>query len=206
VSIKVLPIAPAEATLKYDCTQAEALQMLNAWGAQPLPLNASCWIQEAGKGCLYVRLRGAVAAVKAAVSRMGGALQSVESGNATVAADWQALRNQNMDFFKLQGDECLWRLSVPDTAPDLQLGETLVEWHGAQRWVKQPYSEVASIRSKVNALGGNAILFVAAQAINTPARAAFNPLKAPLDRIHHALKKQFDPAGIFNRGRMFADM
>ena len=115
-----------------------------------------------------------------------------------------------MDFFKLQGDECLWRLSVPDTAPELQLGDTLIEWHGAQRWVKLPYDDVASIRSKVNAVGGNAILFIAPQAISTTAnfenKAIFNPLKAPLDRIHRDLKKQFDPAGIFNPGRMFADM
>ena len=210
VSIKVLPIAPAEATLKFECSQTEAINKLNAWGAQPLPLNASCWIQESGAGKLYVRLRGAVAAVDAAVKKMGGTLQNQASGNDTVAADWLALRNQNMDFFKLQGDECLWRLSVPDATPDLQLGETMVEWHGAQRWVKLPYSEVATIRSKVNAIGGNAILFIAAKTINTTAklenRVIFNPLKAPLDRIQRDLKHQFDPAGIFNRGRMFADM
>ena len=210
VSIKVLPIAPAEATLKFECSQTEAINKLNAWGAQPLPLNASCWIQESGAGTLYVRLRGAVAAVDAAVKKMGGTLQNQASGNDTVAADWLALRNQNMDFFKLQGDECLWRLSVPDATPDLQLGETMVEWHGAQRWVKLPYSEVATIRSKVNAIGGNAILFIAAKTINTTAklenRVIFNPLKAPLDRIQRDLKHQFDPAGIFNRGRMFADM
>ena len=213
VSLKVLSIAPAEATLKFECSQAEAINMLNTWGAQPLPLNASCWIQEAGNGVLYVRLRGAVAAVEAAIHKMGGKLQNADSGNATVAADWQFLRHQNMDFFKLQGDECLWRLSVPDTAPDLQLGridKTLVEWHGAQRWVKLPYSEAEHIRDKVNALGGSAILFVAPQAINTPTRAEnrviFNPLKAPLDRIHRDLKRQFDPAGIFNRGRMFVDI
>ena len=213
VSLKVLSIAPAEATLKFECSQAEAINMLNTWGAQPLPLNASCWIQEAGNGVLYVRLRGAVAAVEAAIHKMGGKLQNADSGNATVAADWQFLRHQNMDFFKLQGDECLWRLSVPDTAPDLQLGhidKTLVEWHGAQRWVKLPYSEAEHIRDKVNALGGSAILFVAPQAINTPTRAEnrviFNPLKAPLDRIHRDLKCQFDPAGIFNRGRMFVDI
>jgi glycolate oxidase FAD binding subunit len=206
VSLKVLPIAPAEAKLKFECSQSEAINMLNAWGAQPLPLNASCWIQDAGQGVLYVRLRGAVAAVDAAVKKMGGKLQNAASGNATVAGDWQALRNQNMDFFKLQGDECLWRLSVPDTTPDLQLGETVVEWHGAQRWVKLPYSEAALVRSQVNAVAGNAILFIASQAIKTPATAVFNPLKAPLDRIHRDLKRQFDPAGIFNRGRMFADM
>jgi glycolate oxidase FAD binding subunit len=214
VSLKVLPIAPAEATLKFECTQSEALNMLNRWGAQPLPLNASCWIREAGEGSLYVRLRGAVAAVEAAIKKMGGKLQNAASGNSTAAADWQALRNQNMEFFNLQGDECLWRLSVPDSAPDLHLGETLIEWFGAQRWVKLPYSDVVSIRSKVNSVGGNAIIFIANQAINTTAtaknrmenRIVFNPLKAPLDRIHRDLKKQFDPAGIFNPGRMFADM
>ncbi|MEY4911315.1 MAG: glycolate oxidase subunit GlcE [Pseudomonadota bacterium] len=214
VSLKVLPIAPAEATLKFECSQSEAINMLNTWGAQPLPLNASCWIREAGVGSLYVRLRGAVAAVDAAVKKMGGTLQTASTGNTTVAADWQALRNQSMNFFKLQGDECLWRLSVPDTAPDLHLGDTLVEWHGAQRWVKLPYSDASIIRGKVNALGGNAILFVAAQAMNTPNsienkvenKVVFNPLKAALDRIHRDLKRQFDPAGIFNRGRMFADM
>jgi glycolate oxidase FAD binding subunit len=164
-----------------------------------------------------VRLRGAVAAVDAAVKKMGGQLQNTDSGNVTVAADWQSLRNQSMDFFKLQGDECLWRLSVPDTAPDLQLGSAqncLVEWHGAQRWVKLPYSEAERIRKQVNGVGGNAILFIASQALNTPDngqnslqnRVVFNPLKAPLNRIHQELKRQFDPAGIFNRGRMFADM
>jgi glycolate oxidase FAD binding subunit len=206
VSLKVLPIAPAEATLKFECTQSEALNMLNTWGAQPLPLNASCWINDAGVGSLYVRLRGAVAAVEAAIKKMGGTLQNQASGNATVAADWQALRNQSMDFFKLQGDECLWRLSVPDTAPDLQLGDTVVEWHGAQRWVKLPCSEVVNIRGKANAVAGSAILFIAFQATNTTARVVFNPLKEPLGRIHRDLKKQFDPAGIFNCGRMFADM
>ena len=221
VSLKVLPIAPAEATLKFACTQAEALKMLTTWGGQPLPLNASCWINEAqkdgGQGCLYVRLRGAVAAVSAAVKRMGGELQNAQSGNATVAADWQALRNQTLPFFKLNEDESLWRLSVPDTAPDLQLGslgETLVEWHGALRWVKLSDKAAAAgavkLREMAAQAGGHATLFVASKSMNTPAnaenRVVFNPLKPPLDRIHRELKRQFDPAGIFNPGRMFADM
>ena len=58
-----------------------------------------------------------------------------------------------MDFFKLQGDECLWRLSVPDTAPDLQLGDTVVEWHGAQRWVKLPYSDASACPQQSECIG-----------------------------------------------------
>src|SRR5256885_11416469 len=41
VSLKVLPVAPAEATLRFECTQQQALDWLNAWGGQPLPLNRS---------------------------------------------------------------------------------------------------------------------------------------------------------------------
>ncbi|MGB2974233.1 MAG: hypothetical protein WBD29_17945, partial [Candidatus Competibacter sp.] len=29
---------------------------------------------------------------------------------------------------------------------------------------------------------------------------------APLLRIHRALKQRFDPAGVFNRGRMYAEL
>ena len=57
ISLKVLPLAPAEATLKFALPQAEALRKLNAWGGQPLPLNASRWQDESG-GVLYLRLRG----------------------------------------------------------------------------------------------------------------------------------------------------
>ena len=70
VSLKVLPVAPAEATLRFECNQADALRKLHAWGGQPLPLNASCWVQDGGVGTLYVRLRGAVAAVQAACKSM----------------------------------------------------------------------------------------------------------------------------------------
>lgn len=213
VSLKVLPIAPAEATLKFACSQQEAITLLNTWGGKPLPLNASCWVKDEGKGVLYVRLRGAVAAVNAAIKSMGGELQNAASGNATVAADWQALRNQTLPFFKLNEGESLWRLSVPDTTPDLQLdayGETLIEWHGALRWVKLSAEAAAKtsmvLRECVTRVGGSATLFIASQAMNTPSIARFNPLSAPLLRIHQQLKQEFDPAGIFNRGRMFADM
>ena len=72
VSLKVLPMALAEATLKFECDQAEALRRINHWGGQPLPLNASCWVEDAGIGTLYLRLRGAVAAVEAAVAADSG--------------------------------------------------------------------------------------------------------------------------------------
>ncbi len=74
VSLKVLPVAPAEATLVFDLPQAQALAQLHHWGGQPLPINASCWVCDTTTAgapeLLFVRLRGAVAAVEAACQRM----------------------------------------------------------------------------------------------------------------------------------------
>src|SRR5436309_2695085 len=62
VSLKVLPMASATATLRFEIDEAQALQQLAVWSAQPLPLNASAW----WAGMLVIRLRGALAAVNAA--------------------------------------------------------------------------------------------------------------------------------------------
>ena len=144
VSLKVLPVAPAEATLCFEMDQPDALASLHRWVGQPLPLNASCWVQDQGRSLLYVRLRGAVAAVEAACTRMGG--QRLD--NATVAPDWAACREQTLPFFSQAPapGHALWRVSVPQTAPALALGgqaagQQLVEWHGALRWVWAPAAQ-----------------------------------------------------------------
>lgn len=192
VSLKVLPIAPMEATLVFDMGEAAALQQINRWGAMPLPVNASCWRE----GRLWVRLRGAKAAVAAAQKSMGG-----EALDSDAARHWAALREQTQPFFGLQGNESLWRLSVPDTTAPLELGETLVEWGGAQRWIKRPDGDAGLIREAAAKASGHATLFRSA----VKSAPVFSALKPPLDRIHRELKKQFDPAGVFNPGRMYAD-
>ena len=191
VSLKVLPRAVAEATLVFELDETRALQQLNAWGALPLPVNASCWHE----GALMVRLRGAQAAVAAAKKTLGG--QAIDEGAAALL--WQALREQTAPFFQLVEGEALMRLSVPDTAPPLNLGPTLIEWGGAQRWLKLPLA--APQQALPAGLPGHATLFRGGD----KRQGVFTPLAAPLDRITRELKKQFDPAGIFNRGRLYPD-
>jgi glycolate oxidase FAD binding subunit len=201
VSLKVLPVAPAEATLKFEMSQADALRRLNDWGGKPLALNASCWLDENGVPTLYLRLRGAVAAVQAACQSLGGERQT--SGN--VAAEWAALRDQRLPWFTERGARDLWRLSVPQTAPVLDLPDApLVEWHGGERWVRAQRADAARLRQAALRAGGHATLFCRAPD-SAPVAGRFAPLAAPLDRIHRELKREFDPAGIFNRGRMYAD-
>lgn len=202
VSLKVLPLAPAEATLKFAMGQAEALAQLNTWGGQPLPLNASCWVDDAGTPTLYLRLRGAVAAVDAACKALGGERQD----HAASAPDWRLCRDQRLPWFLARGERDLWRLSVPQTAPVLDLPEPpLVEWHGGLRWVHATPGEGARLRQLAAGVGGHATLFIAGSAHPARAGGRFDVLKPPLDRIHAQLKKEFDPAGIFNRGRLYPD-
>ena len=202
VSLKVLPMAPAEATLRFECSQAQALDRLNAWGGRPLPLNASCWSEEAGIGTLYLRLRGAAAAVEAACKVLGGDKQD----STEAAGHWQACRNQRHPWFTArQADQDLWRLSLPQTAPAPNLPDSpLVEWHGAQRWVRAGAGQAQALRAAAAQAGGHATLFIAGGADPAGATARFDALKPPLDRIHRELKREFDPAGILNRGRMAA--
>ena len=205
VSLKVLPVPPGEATLRFECGQDEALRRLHAWGGQPLPLNASCWVEDAGVGTLYLRLRGAVAAVEAACKGMGG----TRLDNATVAPDWAACREQTLPWFAARASgHALWRLSLPATAPVPVLAlpglaPPLVEWHGALRWVQAPETAGDALRKAAAAVGGSASVFRAASAGGTGARGLFDLKSRALEQIHARLQRSFDPAGIFNPGRMF---
>ncbi|MDO5625631.1 MAG: glycolate oxidase subunit GlcE [Pseudomonadota bacterium] len=190
VSLKVMPLPPAECTLMFELSETSARQQLNRWGGQPLPLDASCWAD----GQLAVRLRGAHAALADARQRMGG--QVLEGERAR--HQWDALRDQRLPFFRLAPGEALWRASVPDTATPLNLGPTLVEWHGAQRWLKATPQDAPRVREAAARAGGHATLFRGGDG-HTP---VFTPLPAPLARIHAALKASFDPAGILEPLRM----
>lgn len=209
LSLKVLPVAPAEATLAFACSQADALRLLNAWGGQPLPLNASVWSEREGAGVLLLRLRGAVAAVEAACRQLGG--ERLDTGRS--AAGWQALRDQRHPWFaQARTTHDLWRLSMPQTAPVLAIeGEPpLIEWHGGQRWYRAAPGQGAAIRAAARAAGGHATLFRVSDApsAGTAARpdARFEPLSPVLAGVHRALKQQFDPQRVFNRGRLYPDI
>lgn len=217
ISLKVLPIAPAEATLVFELDQARALAQLQRWGAQPLPLNASCWVQDntavGSPELLFVRLRGATAAVEAACQKMLQDVPGTRVDNAQAGPDWQACRNLRLPFFnpvaapQAKADWlALWRLSLPQTAPVLDLPYAqLIEWHGGLRWLWAPTQAQEELRQAAAAVAGTATLFIAPCADDTGAIARFDPLNRTLAGIHQRLKVEFDPAAIFNRGRLYPD-
>ncbi|MED5617300.1 glycolate oxidase subunit GlcE [Janthinobacterium sp. P210005] len=193
VSLKVLPLPLREATLRLECAEIAALRMLNEWAGKPLPISASCWHD----GVLSVRLSGAEAAVSAALTSLKGELLAAEDA----AAFWLSVREQTHAFFAGAGS--LWRLSLPPHASAVILmGRQLIEWGGAQRWLKLDGDADAAgsqhIRQAVAALGGHATLFRGGD----KAVGVFHPLAPAIEKIHQRLRHAFDPAGIFNPHRM----
>jgi glycolate oxidase FAD binding subunit len=96
----------------------------------------------------------------------------------------------------------VWRLSVPSTASPIVLdGPQLIEWGGAQRWLRADGDAAASqrLRATVAACGGHATLFRGGD----KSAGVFQPLAPAIARIHERLKAGFDPANIFNPGRMY---
>lgn len=187
VSFKVLPLPPEELTLRFEMDEPSAIEATNRWAGTPLPLSATCY----HAGCLTLRLSGAADAIASARAKLGG--EEV----ADSAAFWRALREQAHAFFT--GAAPLWRLSIKSTTPALNLmGEQLIEWGGALRWLASDLP-AAVVRTAAANAHGHATLF-RARGSSAP---VFHPLPAPLLALHRRLKRAFDPHGILNAGRMF---
>jgi len=189
----------ARKTLCFDLDEAAALGQLNRWAGESCPLHASAWHRDR----LAVRFAGAQAAVSYMHERSGG--REMESGPAD--AWWSDIRDHRHEFFtfaqaQLDGGECLWRLSVPDSAPPISLpGEQFIEWGGGLRWWRSS-APAAHIRTAAAASGGQATLFRAAD----KSSGAFTRLPPPAMNIHQRLKQAFDPAGILNPGRLYPEL
>ncbi len=189
VSLKALPLPPAELTLCREQSRSDAIATMNAWAGQPLPITGTCHVQKR----LYVRLAGAASAVKAAANKIGGE----EVGNA--AEFWRNVRDQQDVFFS--GVRPTWRISLQSTAAELDLsGPQLVEWGGALRWLKSD-DDAMSVREAARKADGHATLFRrGATDIN-----AFHPLPEAMMRLHRRVKQAMDPVGILNPGRMYSE-
>jgi glycolate oxidase FAD binding subunit len=190
VSLKVLPLPRAETTLRLELPAAAAIEAFNRWAGEPVPLSGAAW----SRGCAWVRLSGAPAAVRAARERLGG--EVIE--DASALAFWNALRDCRLPLF---GRDVVWRLSVPSAIPSLELpGEPLIDWGGALRWYVDPPAQL-DVRALSVAAGGTAQCWRGA----SPA-GRFHPLPSAVATLHARLKQRFDPHGIFNPGRLAAGL
>ncbi len=184
ISLKVLPAPRSTLTLTEAVDQAGAIRRMNELAGRPVPLSAAAWVD----GRLYLRFSGPVPAELAGGKVLDGS-----------DAFWADLREQRLAFFA--GDEPLWRLSVASTAPPLLNGAaTLIDWGGSQRWIRG--GDLATMAAAASAAGGHATLFKGG---DRTAEVRQSPPPA-LAALHQRLKASFDPAGIFNPGRLYGWM
>ena len=199
-TIKVLPTAPAETSLRFAMPQAQALQMLRASCALPLPLNASCWLPDEG-GTLWLRLRGARAAVLTAQQTLCQQWQGQEANPTQAQALWHTAQEQQWAHWQHRtSQEAVWRVSVPPHTPVMDLPFTqLVEWHGGLRWVVAPAQSqaVQQLMDWAHAAGGHVRMHL--PAADCPTVFTQSPLAPALHTIHQRVKAALDPAGIFTQ-------
>lgn len=188
VSLKVLPLPGEERTLSFEMEGPGAVSRMNELAATPLPISAASYLGHR----LLIRISGTELGVKAARQQLGG--EEVDGKQW-----WCTVREQTHPAFS--GDGTLWRLSVPSaTAHDDAVPPGVIDWGGALRWVRSSL-EPSRMRAQIGALGGHAWAF------RTTDRKSdvFHPLTRPLVAVHRRLKEAFDPLGLFNRGRLYAD-
>lgn len=217
VSLKVLPLPACERSVFIEMSDVVAIEVMSWLAGKALPLSAACHLpatdERAGQLCL--RLSGAEAAVDACVNlirheQAGFPIEVMAEDDEWAHRFWQDLRERRLGFFEdEQSDETqfLWRLSLPPATPvfwgkrrdkkrsDELPGSCLIDWAGAQRWLKTnaPAEEVHEV---VKSKGGYATLMMS-QATILP------PLSPELTALHFRLKQAFDPNGILNPGRLY---
>jgi glycolate oxidase FAD binding subunit len=188
VSLKVLPLPEEEVTLRFQADEAGAIERMNRWAAQPLPISASCFVD----GELTIRLSGNSLGVAAARKQLGG--EPVVDGSTF----WDAVREQRLDAFR---GGTLWRLSIKSTTPPLHLpGRQVIEWNGALRWLATDAGP-DQVLGAARAAGGHATRFR-----GSATKVPLMQLDSGVLALHRKLKAALDPQGIFSPRRLHPEL
>ena len=197
VSLKVLPVARGTRTVRKRIDAPGAIDLLAGFAQRGVPVTGSFWCA----GELFIRLEGSASGLDELVPAIGDDVVEVPAATAL----WQSIREQTHPWFTATCP--LWRLSLPTTtagAALLPLAQAAFEWDGAQAWVggvdRQDIDRIA------RAAGGHATRFRCDAAADSAREEVFATLPAPMLDLHREVKRVFDPAGILNPGRMYADL
>jgi glycolate oxidase FAD binding subunit len=235
VTVKTLPKPETEATVVMSgLDDAAATRVMTAAmgatcevsGAAHLPATTAARFPmgaavAAGRALTALRLEGVAPSVAHRQEALRALLRPY--GEPAVIDDmvsrrlWVAIRD--LAAFaprRTGGDPAVWRIStLPAKGHELAArvsGETaaevLYDWAGGLLWIAVPAATDAAaalVRAAVKAVGGHATLIRAP----APLRAAldvFEPQDAGLAALTKRVKESFDPRGVLNPGRMWAQV
>jgi glycolate dehydrogenase FAD-binding subunit len=231
VTFKVVPWPETAATIVFlGLPDNLAIELLCAAMAQPVEVSGAVHLQAAvaarlshpglktmGKSVTALRIENFASAVAGRKQRLKEALKvygkALELDHRDTLEFWGELRRLTV---MPNRRTLLWRISTkPTTAPRLVAAikrympaEAYYDWAGGLIWLEVPATAdagTAEIRRATAIHGGHATL-IRAEANVRASVEVFQPLSPAVERLTRQLKMAFDPSGILNPGRMYANV
>jgi glycolate oxidase FAD binding subunit len=127
---------------------------------------------------------------------------------------WSEFRTLSVMPFSTETS--LWRIStLPTKAAEIVFAiekfmdaTAFYDWGGGLIWLEVPAAAdagAADVRRAVSVRGGHATLIRAQPEVRASVD-VFEPLKPEIERLTRGVKSAFDPDGLLNRGRMYANL
>lgn len=232
VTFKVVPLPESMLTMVYrnlpDDLAIEALTTamgtpFEVTGAAHLPKAVAARLTNQRLGALgesltLLRIENFVASVAYRKDKLQEALRvygtPLELGSEETWGLWNELRH--LSIMPFSAETSLWRIStVPTKAPEIVAAiqkfmpsNAFYDWSGGLIWLEVPAAADAGasdVRRAVAVRGGHATL-IRAQPEVRAAVEVFDPMKPEVERLTRGIKMAFDPLGLLNRGRMYANL
>lgn len=231
VTFKVLPAAEKTATLVYfglpddigvEVMCAAMRLPYEVSGTVHLPHSVAARLEhsvlnEQGKAVTALRIENFEKSVDYRAAALKSALKvygdPVVIGSTSSLEFWEELRR--LSVMPYSERSCLWRISTaPTQGPKVVAAirrhmpvEAFYDWSGGLIWLEAPASADAGasdIRRAVAVHGGHATLIRAEPSVRAAVE-VFQPQSPLADRLMRGLKSTFDPHGVLNPGRMYAN-
>lgn len=232
VTFKVAPLPQTMLTLAYtglpDDLAIEALTTtmatpLEVSGAVHLPKGSAARLKQAKlKGIdqpvTLLRLETFSTAIEGRKEKLKAALKvygtPIEIDAEETWSLWSEFRTLSVMPFSTETS--LWRISaLPTKAAEIVFAiekfmdaTAFYDWGGALIWLEVPAAAdagAADVRRAVSVRGGHATLIRAQPEVRASVD-VFEPLKPEIERLTRGIKSAFDPDGLLNRGRMYANL
>jgi len=231
VTFKVVPWPETAATVIFvGLPDNLAVELLCAAMALPVEVSGAVHLQAPvaarlahpglktmGKSVTALRIENFAVAVATRKQQLKEALKvygkALELDHRETLEFWGELRRLSV---MPNRQTLLWRISTkPTMAPKLVAAikrympaEAFYDWAGGLVWLEVPATAdagTAEIRRAAAVHGGHATLIRAEPSVRASVQ-VFQPLSPAVERLTRGLKAAFDPAGILNPGRMYANV
>jgi glycolate oxidase FAD binding subunit len=226
VTLKVLPAPETTGTvLIQGLDMAHGVAALSAGLGSPYGISAAAWLPDASRvpalsnaagSATLLRIEDFASSVTYRTERLRADLAPFGRAeiidDATSRAVWQAVRDA--EPLEARASDAIWRVSVRPSAGAGTLRQLVdaglrgfLDWGGGLVWLCGPadVSTHESVEAVARSAHGTWTLLRAPDAL----RAAVDvvpPEPAPLARITRRVKAAFDPRGILNPGRLYAQL